>query len=202
VRETRALHRLRRPVGMVVIGCSSGGLVALEQVLGPLPASFPAPIAIVQHIGPKGPGVAASLERSVRLSVKEADEKEASEPGRIYLAPPDYHLLVEPNGSFSLSVDPRVNFCRPAIDVLFESAVDGFGDRLIGVLLTGNNADGAHGLLKIRQAGGMTLVEDPETAAFPSMPRAAVALGAAERVLSLGEIAQALQDEVVRHDGE
>jgi two-component system, chemotaxis family, protein-glutamate methylesterase/glutaminase len=139
----------------VVIGVSAGGLQALKTLFSALPASFPAPIAIVQHIeAHSGTYLSECLSGAGAIPVKEAEDKETLLPGTAYLAPAGYHLLIEPDASFSLSVDEKVNYCRPAIDPLFESAADVFGQRLIGVVLTGANADGAKGLKSIKEHGG------------------------------------------------
>jgi two-component system chemotaxis response regulator CheB len=125
--------------------------------------------------------------------VREAGDKDSIQPGRVYLAPPDYHLLVEPEG-FALSTDEAVQYSRPSIDVLFDSAADTYGDRLIGVLLTGANEDGAYGLRRVRRRGGVTIVQDPETAERRTMPDAAIAAGAADLVLPLDGIAPKLAE--------
>ena len=127
------------------------------------------------------------LRLRTRLPVADVEDKAPIEPGRVYLAPPDYHLLIEP-GYFSLSTEPHVHYARPSIDVLFESAADAYGDRVIGVILTGANADGAHGLARIKQLGGVAVVQDPRTAERPEMPGAALVATAADAVLPLVEI--------------
>ena len=126
------------------------------------------------------------------LPVVEAADKERIERGTVYLAPPDYHLLVEPDRTFALSVDAPVNFSRPSIDVLFESAAFAWRERLLGILLTGANADGADGLARIRTFGGQAWVQDPQTAAAPAMPAAGLERAGADRVLALPEMAAAL----------
>ena len=179
---------------LVVIGASWGGLGALERVLGGLPANFRTPIAVAQHRsaeGGAGGGLAGLLGSHSPLPVVDVEDKQPVEPGRVYLAPPDYHLLVEPDG-FALSTEGAVHYSRPSIDVLFESAADVYGDRVIGVVLTGANDDGAHGLMRIRRRGGVTIAQDPATAERPEMPRAAIATGAVQHVLPLDEIAQML----------
>jgi two-component system chemotaxis response regulator CheB len=139
----------------VVIGASAGGMQALKAILPELPAPFYPPIAIVQHVNERsGNFLAEYLGTLSRLKVKEAEAREKLSSGSAYLAPAGYHLLIEPDRTFSLSVDPRVNYACPSIDVLFESAAETFGSTLIGVVLTGANADGARGLKKIRQRGG------------------------------------------------
>jgi len=178
---------------LCVIGSSWGGLQALDVILGALPSSFGIAIAIVQHRSAGAPdsGLPAYYEDRTELEVRSVEDKDDIEPGHVYIAPPDYHLLVEP-GWFSLSVDAAVQFSRPSIDVLFESAADTYGARTIGILLTGANADGVAGLKRIRDVGGMTLVQDPDTAERRTMPEAAIAAGAAREVLGLDEIAATL----------
>ena len=174
---------------LVVVGCSWGGLAALGRLLDHLPEAVDLPIVVAQHRGPDSlRGVLeATLQRRHERPVAEVDDKAPIAPGRVYLAPPDYHLLVEP-GSFALSLDERVQHARPSIDVLFESAADAYGERVIGVVLTGANADGAAGLAKIAERGGAAIVQDPDTAEAPEMPAAALAAAAAAIVLPLERI--------------
>jgi two-component system chemotaxis response regulator CheB len=177
------------PYELVVVGCSWGGLAALGRLLDHLPEDVDLPIIVAQHRGPESlRGVLeATLRRGRPRPVVEVEDKDAIAPGRVYLAPPDYHLLVEP-GSFALSVDERVQYARPSIDVLFESAADAYGERVIGVVLTGANEDGAAGLARIVERGGAAIVQDPETAEAPEMPAAALAAAAAATVLPLEAI--------------
>jgi two-component system, chemotaxis family, protein-glutamate methylesterase/glutaminase len=159
----------------IVIGISTGGVGTLKSLLGALPGDFPLPILIVQHISPEtGDRMAALLDQLCEIHVKEADEQEVPLPGTVYLAPPNYHLLVEPDGRLGLSTDPPVNFARPSVDVLFESAADAWGSGVIGVVLTGAGYDGARGLQRIKAKGGVTVAQDPEDATASSMPRTAV----------------------------
>lgn len=177
----------------VVIGVSAGGIEALKAILSPLPASFPLPIAIVQHRDVRSDCFLAEyLDRLSGLAVREAEDKEPLRPGHAYLAPAGYHLLVESDRSFSLSVDPRVNYSCPSIDVLFESAVDAFADSLIGIVLTGANADGARGLKAIKARGGVAIVQDPKTAQAAAMPRAALEATEVDYVVDLQDIAPLL----------
>jgi two-component system, chemotaxis family, protein-glutamate methylesterase/glutaminase len=178
---------------LVVIGASWGGLTALERVLGDLPGDFRVPIAVAQHRSAEGSGggLARLLSSHAGLPVVDAEDKQAIEPGCVYLAPPDYHLLIEPDG-FALSVDDMVAYSRPSIDVLFESAADEYRDRLVGVVLTGANDDGANGLATISRLGGYTIVQNPVEAERPEMPRAALRAVEPDRVLALGAIAPAL----------
>lgn len=173
---------------LVAIGASLGGLKALQTILAALPAGFPAAVAVVQH-REKGADdtLAGLLQEASALPVGEVQDKDPIEAGRVYLAPPDYHLLVE-GDHFALSTEAPVAFARPSIDVLFESAADAWGSDVIGVLLTGANADGARGLKAIRGQGGLTAAQDPATAEAPAMPQAAIEAGAADRVLMLEEI--------------
>ena len=169
---------------LIVMGGSWGGMRALSTVLEALPAGFELPLVVAQH-RPVTHGtdmLEQVLARSSKLDVVAATDKEPLTPGRVYVAPADYHLLVEP-GHLALSSDAPVEFSRPSIDVLFESAADTYGSRTVGVLLTGANQDGAAGLARIATAGGFTVVQDPATAERPDMPAAAIARGAARRVL-------------------
>ena len=174
---------------LVAIGASWGGLHAVETVLAALPEDFTTPIAIAQHRAADSGSGALARMLSLRSGrdVCEAGDKDAVEPGRVYVAPPDYHLLVEPTG-FALSTDAFVQHSRPSIDVLFDSAADTYGDRLIGVVLTGANEDGAYGITRVKRRGGLTLAQDPATAARREMPAAAIATGAVDHVLPLEEI--------------
>lgn len=176
-----------------VIGASAGGIAALGQILPLLPSSYPIPLVIVLHIPSDSqsllPGIFAS---KVHLNVKEADEKESIRPGTIYFAPPGYHLLLERNGTLSLSLEPPVHFSRPSIDVLFETAADAYGKNLVGVLLTGANEDGAGGIQKIESMGGIVLIQDPARAQMPTMPASAIRGGLREHVLSLAELGEFL----------
>lgn len=181
------------PYGIVVVGTSTGGLKALQTLLGGLPEDFPLPIAIVQHRGKdRESGLCDYLRRHSHLPITEPEDKEEIVPGHTYLAPRDYHLLIE-NRSFALSIDPPVIHARPSIDVLFESAADHYQNQTIGVILTGGSYDGAQGLAKIKKQGGIALVEDPESAACREMPRAALDRAAVDKVLPLDEIAPYLQ---------
>jgi two-component system chemotaxis response regulator CheB len=173
---------------MVVIGASWGGLAALEVVFRGLPADFSLPIAVVLHRGVLSTdGLSAMLRRYTPLPVHETQDKEAILPGHIYVAPPDYHLLVE-TGSFALSTEAPVRHARPSIDVLFESAADAYSEGVIGVVLTGSSQDGAAGAARIKARGGQVIVQTPETAASPVMPAAAIAAAHVDWILSLPEI--------------
>jgi two-component system chemotaxis response regulator CheB len=169
---------------MIVIGASLGGVRALSLVLGKLsPKHFPLPVAVVLHRGKDtGPALLDALVRGSPLPVREALDKEPLMAGTVFLAPPDYHLLIEPT-HFCLSVDEPVLFARPSIDVLFESAADAFGRSVIGVILTGASQDGARGAARIKMRGGRLIVQDPETAEGEIMPRAALQATEADYIL-------------------
>ncbi len=175
---------------VVVIGVSAGGLEALSTVIPSLPGDFPLPVIVVQHRRPDSDEfLAVHLNGRSRLRVKEADDKEAIRPGTVYLAPADYHLLIEQDGTFALSLDERIHHCRPSIDVLFDSAADVYRDKVIGVVLTGANPDGSQGLKHIKQCGGLAIVQDPDCAEAECMPREAIKATRVDRVLALEQIA-------------
>lgn len=176
---------------LVVVGTSAGGLAALEAIVSRLPAGYGLPLLVVQHRSRDSDMLCDVLQHRTRLLVQEVLDKERMRPGVIYLAPPDYHVLVEA-GEFALSSDEPVRFARPSIDVAFTSAADAYGERLVGVVLTGANDDGAAGLRRIAERGGLVLVQDPTTAEVKRMPAAAAAVPGAE-VLSLAEIAARLR---------
>ena len=174
---------------LIVVGGSWGGMRAVGSVLEVLPADYELPIVVALH----RPAASSDellelvLARATKLAVVAASDKEPLLPGRVYVAPPDYHLIVEP-GHLALSTDDVVQFARPSIDVLFESAAASYGERTVGVLLTGVNEDGAAGLARIAAAGGFTVAQDPATAERGEMPAAAVERGAVRRVLPLERI--------------
>ena len=177
---------------IVVIGTSTGGLKALQTLLPGLPAEFALPIVIAQHRSKDlESGLCEYLSEISSLPVSEPDDKEELRGGHVYLAPRDYHLLIE-NRSFALSTAESVRFARPSIDVLFESAADAFQTGAIGVILTGANRDGARGLATIRSRGGFTIVEDPASAAAREMPDAAIAQATPDKILALDQIAPCL----------
>jgi two-component system, chemotaxis family, protein-glutamate methylesterase/glutaminase len=187
--RARAGHPVPPPYyRLIVIGASLGGLRALEVILSGLPRDFSLPVAIVQHRSSESDsGLGRLLQRFCPLPVTEVEDKDAIEPGCVYLAPADYHLLVDEDG-FALSNDEPVNYSRPSIDALFDSAADAWGSQVIGVLLTGNSSDGAAGLAHIQRAGGLALVQDPATAEAAAMPTAAVAAGAVDLIMPLEDI--------------
>ena len=183
----------------VVIGASAGAVEALIRILPELPADYPLPLVIVVHLPPdRDSTLAALLDARCRIRVKEAEDKEPLLPGTAYIAPPDYHLLIEPELLLSLSNEEPVLYSRPSIDVLFESAADAFGDALTGIILTGANSDGARGLRAVCTAGGLTLVQTPETADADAMPRAALEACPGARALTLAQITGALKTELPR----
>ncbi|BCL33634.1 putative chemotaxis protein-glutamate methylesterase [Nostoc sp. MS1] len=174
------------------MGTSLGGLSALQTVLGNLPADFPLPVAIVQHRHKNSDDtLRGMIQEYTSLPVREVEDKDEISPGKVYLAPADYHLLVEP-GFFALSTDEPVSYARPSIDVLFDSAADIYGAQVIGVILTGANQDGMQGLKKIKAQGGKTIVQEPSTAASSIMPAAAISAVAVDWILSLPDIAPLL----------
>lgn len=177
-------------IDAAVIGCSAGGLSALQQILAFLRPDLGIAIVIVSHTGPESANLLPELiGHSCRLPVSEAQEREPVAPGRVYFAPPNYHLLIEPDRTFRLSVDACVCFVRPAANVLFISAADAYRQRLAGLVLTGANADGARGLRAIADLGGICLVQAPETAVADAMPRAALLAVPEAKVVRLEAIA-------------
>jgi two-component system chemotaxis response regulator CheB len=188
-----------RQIRAVAIGVSTGGVSALKSILGSLPADFPIPILVVTHIAPNSDdSLAQLLDTLCAIRVKEADELETLVPGTVYLAPANYHLLVECGGSLTFSIDPPVNYARPSVDVLFETAADVYGPALIGVLLTGAGNDGGKGLLKIKNRGGVAIVQDPADADVDSMPLSALQLLKADYVVQLKNIPSLLMSLVQR----
>jgi two-component system, chemotaxis family, protein-glutamate methylesterase/glutaminase len=181
----------KRRHSIIVVGTSAGGLRALEKVLGALPPTFSLPIVAVQHRSRESEALVSIMQSLVSLPVHEAEDKFPIAAPGIYIAPPDYHLLLEP-GRLALSTDEPVSFSRPSIDVLFESAADAYGSGVLAVLLTGANQDGTRGLAQIRAVGGLAIVQDPHTAESPEMPTAAIVAGAVDRVLPLDGIAAEL----------
>jgi two-component system, chemotaxis family, protein-glutamate methylesterase/glutaminase len=178
----------------IVIGVSSGGMNAMKVMFSLLPKNFSTPIIIVQHMGARSDSQLIQLLNGMsNLSIKEADEKEKIEKGTVYIAPPNYHLMIERDKTFSLTVDERVNYARPSIDVLFESAADAYNDKLIGIILTGSNSDGTAGLKKIKEYGGLTIAQDPKTSESAYMPASAIAVVEMDFILSLEEIIKLLR---------
>ena len=177
----------------IVVGGSSGAVEALAALLPALPRSLRATVLVVLHLPRDRPSLLTDIYRQrCALPLREAQDKDALEPGTVYFAPPDYHLLVDAGPRLSLSVDEPVHFSRPSIDVLFESAADLWGPRMVGILLSGANEDGAAGMAAVHAAGGLTLVQSPASAAMPTMPVAALARSPADHALPPGEMAQLL----------
>ena len=183
----------------VAIGASAGAVEALLHILPALPKDFPLALLIVVHLPPDSDSTLATLLAArCEIEVKEAEDKEPIRPGVAYLAPPNYHLLVEPELCLSLSSEEPVLYSRPSIDVLFESAADAYGDSLTGVVLTGANSDGARGLKAVVAAGGIALVQEPGSAEASAMPQAALEACPDARVMSLTQITATLNTELAR----
>jgi two-component system chemotaxis response regulator CheB len=177
---------------IVVVGTSWGGLAALRGLVAGLPRDFPLPIAVVQHRHKDSDRLLVTLlQERTPLTVCEVEDKQPVLPGFLFIAPPDYHLLVE-RGHFSLSIDAPVRYSRPSIDVAFTSAADSYGPRAVGVVLTGANADGAEGLARIAERGGLTVVQSPSTAESSTMPRAALDAVPTAKVLPIPAISDLL----------
>jgi len=173
----------------VVMGGSAGGLSALSKILSHLPKGFPCPVMVVLHLDPSGGHqLPKLLANHCGLVVKEAEDTEEICPGRVYIAPAGYHLLVERDYTLSLSVDEPVNFSRPAIDVLFQSAAEAYGPSLVGVIMTGASRDGSMGLRSVKEFGGTAIVQDPSVAQAPLMPAAAIKATKVDHILDLAHI--------------
>ena len=176
-------------IDAVAIGASAGGVEVLSVLLSALPASCRASFFVVMHIPRERPSLLADLfNAKCALAVREAEDKEPVQPGTVYFAPPDYHLLLDRGPALALSSDEPVHFSRPSIDVLFDSAADIYGERLLGLILTGANQDGAEGLAAVGRAGGRTVVQEPGGAAVPFLPEAALQVGPVDFVLSLAQL--------------
>jgi two-component system, chemotaxis family, protein-glutamate methylesterase/glutaminase len=194
MRTEKFLRRFKEQgIEVVVIGTSAGGVEALREIL----PSFKTPLAlcvmVVIHLPPEGPNLIPTLyQEFCDYKVKEADSGENLIPGTIYIAAPNYHLSLEKNKSLSLSVESPLNYSRPSIDILFESAAYAFGNKCMGILLTGANADGARGLETIHRRLGLCLVQDPEDAEYSSMPEAAIGLFEPDLILKLEDIKKLL----------
>ena len=177
----------------VAIGASAGAVQALLTILPSLPASYPLPVLVVVHVpSDRSNMLVPLLQAKCQITVKEAEDKEPIVGGVVYFAPSDYHLLVEADGALALSSDEIVNYSRPSIDVLFESAADVYGAALVGVILTGANHDGAAGLKAIMDADGVAIVEDPVGAYAPAMPYAALEACSTARIMNLNSVASYL----------
>jgi two-component system, chemotaxis family, protein-glutamate methylesterase/glutaminase len=182
------------PYGIVAIAASAGGITALGRVLGGLPAGFPVPVVVVQHLDPRHQTIIADvLGRRAKMPVRLAQEGEKAEAGTIYIAPPNHHLLVGPHGVLTLSSSELVHFVRPSADLLFESVAGTYGPRAIACVLTGTGSDGAMGASAVKSRGGTVIAEDPELAEFRGMPEAVVNAGTVDFVLPLDEIASVIR---------
>ena len=187
------LYALRN-FDIVAMGASAGGLNALSQVLRVLPNNFPSSVVVVQHLAPRHKSwIADLLGRSSKLKVKQAEHGEILLPGMVYTAPPDEHLLVGP-GKIQLAHTQLVRFSRPSVDLLFESVAGMYGSRSIGVVLSGSGRDGSEGLRTIKESGGITIAQKPESAEFRPMPEAAVETGCVDFILRLEEIGAKLTE--------
>lgn len=173
---------------VIVVGASAGGISALKTVLSGIGNYSELPIIIVIHIKEKESELTHLFQNFTRIRVKEAEDKETIENGHIYFAPSGYHLLVEEEGIFTLSTEGKVNYSRPSIDILFETAAEAYGDRLVGILLTGANEDGARGMKRIEELGGSVIVQNPDTAYCHTMPKATMELVPKCRVMELEAI--------------
>ncbi len=196
--EEKAKRRLPPPLSgsafdVVALAASAGGLTAISRILSALPADFPAAIVIVQHLDPRHRSLMASiLSRRTLLKVKQAEEGDGLSPATVYIAPPNRHLLVNPDGTLSLSQSELVHFVRPSADLLFESVAASYRHCAIAVVLTGTGSDGAMGVQAIKKMGGTVICQDEESAEFFGMPSAAIQTGGVDFVLSLDEISSAL----------
>jgi two-component system chemotaxis response regulator CheB len=177
---------------IVAIGTSAGGLKALSGLLSGLPSDLPVPILIVQHLDPRHKSLMAEiLQRHCKMKVKEGVHEETIQPSTVYIAPPNKHMLVG-QGKINLTSTAFVHFTRPSIDLLFESVAADFGDKAIGIILTGTGIDGSMGIKAIKERGGTTIAQDEETSEHFGMPQAAIATGAVDFILPLQDIAQAI----------
>ena len=182
-----------QPYGIVAVASSAGGITALRSVLGELPAAFPVPVVVVQHLDPRHETIIAEvIGRRTRLETKLAVAGEQVRPATIHIAPPDRHLLVEADGILQLSRRKQVHFVRPSADLLFESVAGSYGSTTLACVLTGSGSDGARGAMAVKSRGGTVIVQDPESAEFDGMPRAAIDAGAADHVVPLGKISDVI----------
>lgn len=180
-------------IELVVIGASAGGVEALSTLLEALPGDFSPPVAIVIHLPPdRSSSLPRLFDRKCARPVKEAEDKEMIESGTVYIAPPDYHLLVEPDRSLSLSRDEPLHYSRPSIDLLFESAALAYRQNVLGIILTGASKDGAAGLKQIRECGGLAWIQQPDEALARTMPEAAIRIAGFNHLLTIKEISEKL----------
>ncbi|BAZ33126.1 CheB methylesterase [Cylindrospermum sp. NIES-4074] len=188
---------------IVALAASAGGLNALTQILSTLPTEFTGAIAVVQHLAPRHPSLIAEiLNRKTALKVKQAEEGDHLNPGTVYVAPPDHHLLVNDDGTLSLTQSKLVHFLRPSADLLFESVAASYKERAIAVVLTGTGSDGAMGVEAIKKMGGTVIVQNEKTAEFTGMPLAAIQTGNADFILPLEEISPTLVNLVMGNSRE
>ncbi len=179
----------------IVIGGSAGSFELLGEIISSLRAEIDFSVFVVVHLPPdKKSLMAGLLNEKSKVKVIEVDDKQRIEPGYVYIAPPDYHMMVEKNNRISLSVEEPVLFSRPSIDVLFETAADACGEKLVGIVLSGANADGANGLKSIFEKGGRVIVQDPKEASAKAMPKAAIKSVPKAEVLKVKDIIKALSD--------
>jgi two-component system, chemotaxis family, protein-glutamate methylesterase/glutaminase len=195
------IHFPNAAFDVIALAASAGGLAALSQVLSALPPDFPAAIVVVQHLDPRHRSLMADiLSRRTALKVKQAEEGDVLNPATVYIASPNRHLLVNPDGTLSLSQSELVHFVRPSADLLFESVAASYKDRAIAVVLTGTGSDGAMGVQGIKKMSGTVIVQDEKTSEFFGMPAAAIHTGDVDFILPLDEIASALVTLVMKGD--
>lgn len=186
-----------RKFDIVVIGASAGGLAALQSILANLDKDISVPIIIVQHLSSdSGVSILNLLKKYSVIELSEPIDKENLLGHHVYLAPADYHLMVQRDRTFSLSLDPKVNYCRPAIDVLFETVAEVYLDKTLGIILTGANKDGTLGCMAINKFSGVVIVQKPEEAKIPVMPQSVIEAGIADYILTLDEIYNMLNVEL------
>lgn len=179
----------KQKISLVSIGCSAGGIETLRHILPALPADFPLPVVVIQHRGADSAQILAPYFAEIcDIAVREPEDKEPVLPGHVYIAPSNYHLMLESDRSFSLSVDEPLNYSRPSIDVFFETAANVYGSELVGIVLSGANADGAEGLNEIKRFGGTTIVQNPETAEHVQMPAAAIQVAKPKHIFNIDQI--------------
>lgn len=179
---------------LLIIGGSAGSLEVILEILPQLRSDLDYAIVLVMHRRSGDSLLTGLLSDRTKLEVREVEEKEAIRPGVIYIAPADYHLLVELDKTFSLDFSEKIHYSRPAIDASFETAAEAFGSSLAGILLSGANADGAEGLLRIKEGGGMTIVQDPAEASVSYMPQQAIEKNAASKILTTRQIIDLMND--------
>jgi len=191
--QATSAHFARAAFDVVALAASAGGLTALSQVISSLPADFPATVVVVQHLDPRHRSLMAEiLSRRTPLRVKQAEEGDTLRPATVYIAPPNRHLLANPDGTLSLSQSELVHFVRPSADLLFESVAASYKDRAVAVVLTGTGSDGTMGVQAIKKMGGTVIAQDEATSEFFGMPGAAIQTKSVDFVLPLNEIAAAL----------